>query len=901
MQSIRVLAATVVAMSALSTNAYAEESVDDPAQADMARANGAFMEETVVLGRFLSGAQSLLQDRIEDDALVDSLDSETISRMGDSTVAASLRRISGLTLVGDKFVYVRGLGERYSSTSLNGAYIPSPDLTRNVVPLDVFPSAIVSSLAVQKTFSPDISANYAGGSIDIVTTPFPDKGLNFSAELGSGWNSEADNLKTYSGGSDDDWGTDDGSRQLPNQIIQGLQDYQGSIDVQSILAGLGRTAEGGTLAQAIAINTGYALSLNRDMAVIQQSSTPDVDGRVSFGNTYDFNSELEGGIQLGGAYASKWRNKERHQAVFSTPEQEFENESETTYSVDISATATAGLRYLNEHELTVASLMLRNSDDEVSISDFHNENRQLSSGLGFRNYRMEFEEREMLVNQVKGEHVLGLSTKDLLRGWVDWLPTDAQLNWFYSDAKAITDMPNQVTMAFDTSVDATSGLVLSETLKRDSSAIDYRFTALDDDVESYGWKATIPFQRARSAVDITFGYQHDQKVRSYAQREFGLGSVNAPMSALAGGIGTVLSDSNISDVDNGFRIQEQGSGSRSYLAATMVDASYGLVDWTVDETWRVIAGARYEDYRQVALPWNVFGYTVDQPQLPADPDTLRNAVFADDDYFPSVALIYMSDWLAETFQLRLSFSETAIRPDLREVTDASYQDPITNELVNGNPDVIPSSVENIDLRAEWFFANGNSFTVSAFSKEITDPIEYFESPASDTNTAREIINAAETSIQGIELDGVLALGFLGSWGERLFLQGNATFQDTETTAGPNADSPTNNVRPATGASDYVYNMMVGFDSLDGRHSANLLYNVFGERLYVAGRLGAPDGFEQPFHSLDLNYSFYPSDSWTMKLKVQNVLDETVEIERAGVVTFSEAPGIAVSLKVKYDF
>ena len=135
----------------------------------------------------------------------------------------------------------------------------------------------------------------------------------------------------------------------------------------------------------------------------------------------------------------------------------------------------------------------------------------------------------------------------------------------------------------------------------------------------------------------------------------------------------------------------------------------------------------------------------------------------------------------------------------------------------------------------------------------------------------------------------------------MFLQGNATFQDTETTAGPNADSPTNNVRPATGASDYVVNLMAGFDSLDGRHSANLLYNVFGERLYVAGRLGAPDGYEQPFHSLDANYSFFPSDSWTVKLKVQNILDETVEIERAGVVTFAEAPGMSVALKVKYDF
>ena len=96
-------------------------------------------------------------------------------------------------------------------------------------------------------------------------------------------------------------------------------------------------------------------------------------------------------------------------------------------------------------------------------------------------------------------------------------------------------------------------------------------------------------------------------------------------------------------------------------------------------------------------------------------------------------------------------------------------------------------------------------------------------------------------------------------------------------------------------------MMLGYDSMDGRHSANLLYNVFGERLYVAGRLGAPDGYEQPFNSLDLNYGFYPTDNWTVKFKVQNLLDETVEIERAGEVTFAENPGIAVALKVKYDF
>ena len=103
-----------------------------------------------MIGRFYSASQALLQERIDDDSVRDVLDADSISRMGDSTVAASLRRIPGLTLVNDKFVYVRGLGERYSSTTLNGAYIPSPDLTRNVIPLDIFPSSVVSGLSVQK-------------------------------------------------------------------------------------------------------------------------------------------------------------------------------------------------------------------------------------------------------------------------------------------------------------------------------------------------------------------------------------------------------------------------------------------------------------------------------------------------------------------------------------------------------------------------------------------------------------------------------------------------------------------------------------------------------------------------------------------------------------------------------
>ena len=896
--------AALVALGAFASMAVIAEEADlESGQADIVQAENNVIEEVVVLGRLQSAAQSLLQDRIEDDALTDSLEAESISRMGDSTVAATLRRVSGLTLVNDKFVYVRGLGERYSSTSLNGAFVPSPDLTRNVVPLDLFPSAIVSSLSVQKTFSPDISANFGGGAVDIVTTPFPDKGTNFSFEIGSGMNTESDDRITYAGGQDDKWGTDDGTRAFPEGLAAGLANFQGDLGVQNILGRLSASSGSpASLAAAEAANRDIMLSLNREIGLdLTKGSTPDRQVRAATGTTVDLSDDWIFGFQVGGAYDAKWRTTNKTSRNFGAPNEQFETEEESTHSVNVTGTFTTGFSFLSEHDVTLSTLYLRNTDDEAAISDFFNENRLFSEGSGFRNYRFEFEERALVVNQAKGSHVLGDGTKNLFNGLLDWAPYETTLDWFYSESRARSDIPNRISADYGTELNVQTGEVTGQVLRSDSSAIEYRFLDLDDLVTSYGWKADVPLQRDNIALNVKFGYQHDDKARTYSQREFGIGSLNASAAARTGSLDSVLADDNLSNADNDFFLSVLGSTSRSYIAATIVDASYGMVDLTFNDRWRFVGGARYEDYRQVALPWNVFGYTVDQPQITTDPETLRNAVFQDDDYYPSAAIIYMGDLWAETFQLRLGYAETTIRPDLREVTDASYVDPITGELVNGNPNVRPSDVQSLDLRAEWFFANGNNLTVSLFRKEIGNPIEFFESPASDTNTAREIVNAEETTIDGIEIDGVLALGILGGWGESFFLQGNVTVQDSETVAGLQADSPTNNVRPATGASDYVANLMLGFDSMDGQHSANILYNVFGERLYVAGRLGAPDGYEQPFHSLDINYSWYPNDNWIVKLKAQNLLDETIEIERAGVVTFSEQPGTSIALQVKYDF
>ena len=865
------------------------------------------IEEVIVVGRLFNAAQQLMNERKDDEVVSDVLGDDTIERLGDTTVAVALRRISGLSLVNEKFVYVRGLGERYSSTMLNGATIPSPDLTRNVIPLDIFPTSIVQSLRVQKSYSADMPAAFGGGAVDIRTKGIPSS-FTYSIEIGTGYNWENDgDAFSYAGGGDDEWGVDDGSRALKTDLTNGIQRFLGNLDNQSILNGL--RAEGNpnaTLADAKLINRSLALNLNRDITVREESIDPDVNIKGSIGNNWLLGENWEFGFLVGGAYKSQWRENERVSRNFNFPTERTDTELESTYTVDITGNLNLGVRFGDEHEISTTTLYLRNTDDETAIRDFFNENREISDEVGFRDYRLQFEERDMTVNQITGNHILGDETRDVVPFFGGLMSNlslpDVEVNWFYSEARAETNIPNQVSVLAQAVTEPVTGRVLSSSVATSSSAADYRFTALDDRAENYGWSFMAPYQFDNSYLEISGGGEHAQKVRTYAQSQFSLGPLSvADRSLLDGALGDVFSDANILNPANDFVFDLSGTNNQSYLAANMTESVYGKLDYTLADTWRISAGARWEDYKQVAVDWNLYGYTVTSPQVTTDPDRLAETSFAEDNIYPSVSLTYISEYFmgAELFQLRFGWSETVVRPDLREITDASYIDPITDDLVDGNPGVVPSDVTNYDIRAEWFFDNGDNFTISAFLKEIDKPIEFFESAASDTTVAREIVNAATADVSGIEIEGVKELSFLGSWAEPLFIQGNATFQDSELVAGEEADAPTNLVRPLAGASDYVVNMTLGFDSYDGRHTATLVYNVFGERLYVAGRLGAPDGYEQPFHSLDFTYSWFPTERLTVKAKLRNLLDEAIEIEREGVTVFTENPGTAGSVSVKW--
>ena len=859
------------------------------------------MEEVVVQGRLRDAAADVISQRMDAEVSMDILGAELISRTGDSTVAAALRRMPGVTTVDDKFVFVRGLGERYSKSLVNGAEVPSPDLSRSVIPLDLFPTSIVKSLSVQKGYSADMPSQFGGGTVNIQTKGIPE-GLVFSVQAGTGLNTASDgDFLSYQGGSDDKWGEDDGTRSMSSQLTDALNTYRGDLSVQGIRS----LPENGDISvgEAELINRDIALGLNRNIGIGEDSGDPDMSMQMNAGNLWLFDGGLEFGVLAGANYDRQWRSVDIVSRKFSNPEEFVEFERESTYNVSLTGHLGAGLRLDEEHSIESTSLFLRNTDDKTALVDTFgaDDNRPLSEGVGDREIKLRYEQRELAVNQLHGSHQLGELTQERL-GNIKALTllSDLTVDWYYSDSVATTDIPSEVGVEAEIIADPATGEALSSSVKALTKA-NYRFTDLEDQLESSGFVAMLPLDFKDVHIEVSGGSDYWQKVRTYRQLQFALESTIAGGDPLLSeDLGDIYSNENLANDDLNFKLDVVGSNSESYIAAAKVDAYFAKFDVFWADSLRFSVGARYEDYQQVGLVWNPLAYTTSQISI--DAEELADAVFTNDDTYMAFSATYsVDDFWAEAFQLRFNFAETTIRPDLRDISASSYVEPLTGAVVFGNPDVIPSSIDNYDLRAEWFFDSGDNLTLTLFQKDIVNPIEQFEKAAGGTKLAVEILNAQRGEMSGLEFEFLKNLDVFSTKLSPFFVQGNFVLLDHELTVGSAADAPTNAKRGFVGASDYSANILLGFDSVDGLHSSTLSYNVFGERLYVAGRNGTPDAFEQPFNSLDLTYAFYPNDNFKVKLKIQNLLDESVAIEREGVEIFTEEKGQSFGLSVEYTY
>ncbi|POP54373.1 TonB-dependent receptor domain-containing protein [Zhongshania marina] len=866
--------AVALASSGLMSYAFAQSDASD----DSDQFRPIALEEVVVVGRLQSVAASLTDERLELPYSADFLGFEAISRAGDSTIGAALRRVTGVTLVDNKFIYIRGLGERYSNVTVNGAAVPSPDLARSVIPLDLFPSSIVESLKVQKSWGPELPANFGGGAIDIRTRSVP-TGPVAAVSIGTGLNTESDDGLTYasSGGS------------MPKALSGAIDRYKGDLSQSNILDVENDAGNGISRDEAEQIQRNLIRSLNPNVGIKKSSLDPDRDIKVDLGNAWDVSDDLVLGASISGAYDEEYRNKNQVKRSIGSPNDSFSNVDRTVYEERTTLAIVLGAEYANDNTLQLSHYLIQNDADEARITTGFSNNNPASENRPDVDYVTRLEERELELTQLSGKHRLG-----------EFSPIEAlemlSLDWFYSDAQATTEIPNATT--FSGSIDRTTS---PETpfISQSSTAGQFAFLSLEDNVESWGGRAELPIDIDGRELTVSGGWWNSEKSREY----YGY-TANVGTNATVGTPQTVFTDDRINDLNNVFDISMgSGFGNESYVAAQKISAVYGGLDFRMTEEWRLTVGARWEEYQQAVLPVNLLDYTgvfnqqlINQLQ---DPD--QTFAFQNDDIYSSFALTYSGLGLigAEEFQVRFSVSDTVVRPDLRELADVAYIDPELSVRVFGNPALKSTEIRNYDLRGEFYYEGGDNFTVSLFYKDLDLPIEQVEGAGSDDDTVLRYINGDSGEVYGVEFEGLKTLpaGF--------FLSGNVTLSDSEISITSN-NEVTNTDRRLTGHSKYVVNASLGYDSPDERHSASLLYNVSSERIFFAGTSGNDDAFEQPFGSLDLIYNYYPTENLSLKVKLTNLLDSSREFEQknssgTNVKILEQEVGTSVGLSLSWKY
>ncbi|EWH11508.1 TonB-dependent receptor [Catenovulum agarivorans DS-2] len=891
------LAASV--LFALSSHAAHAAQEDDP-----------MIEEVVATASRLQGsAQAVIQERQNQAFVADIMGAEQISRTGDGDAASALRRVTGLTLVDGKFIYVRGLGERYSSTQLNSMLVPSPDPTRSVVPLDLFPSDIIESLSVQKSYSPNMPAHFGGGNVDIRTKSLPS---DFIFKVSGGLGSTSKNTEDgyfYEGGADDWKGEDDGTRGLPALFQQSITDNGG-------------TGIEGDRNTTLEERKALLSSINWEIGPEKQSVDPDFGFGVTLGDRIDTEIGNFGFLATAG-YDNSWSisdedsgsnigSKDRDFGVCNAQGDcfaQYRSGVTTEHNVRWSGMLNLGYEY-EGHKIELANIALHDMSDRVRDHDYFDENEIGSDNndvKALRRIEVLYEEREMFSTQLKGKHNFAALNNSFF-------------DWYLGTSRTSRKAPGSLEATFEQVLE--NGSVTEEFLQDVSSAkMNRDYQQLHDKMDTWGWNAGIPFYLDNTEIEIKVGGDFSEKQRNASNVSIDILHFGISDEFTKGSnIYDIFSDENIANDDfysssTGANIfQDATTDGDAYLAANKIDAFYGMADVFWNNKLRVTGGVRWEEFSQVSVPLQAHTDKFD-----ASTEEIQQTSIKEDDLYPSLALTYF--W-SEEMQVRFNISETAIRPDFRDVSKSFFIDPLTELLVRGSPTLRSTKLTNVDFRLEWYGSAGNTLSGALFYKDMVNPIELVEITSVGGATPQLLTaNAESAELYGIEIEFMQDLSIIDNDLAAYFLSGNLTVSDSNVVIGfddldsifnqqlraalegstVSSNFVTNNERRLIGHSEWVANMQLGWDSDDGEHSASLVYNVFGPRIIVPGTRGNQDAEEQSFHSLDMVYTYYPTFESSVKFKIKNILGEEKEILQQDIPFYRKDKGTEFSVSFDYEF
>jgi hypothetical protein len=759
--------------------------------------------------------------------VVSVLSAQDIARTGEGDIAGALSRVTGLSVVGNGYVYVRGLGDRYSLALLNGLPLPSPEPLKRVVPLDIFPTNVIASSIVQKSYSPNFPGEFGGGVINLTTTAAPTETfLTIGGSVGGDSYTTGNLGYTYYGSPTDWTGFDNGQRNEPpalkSFLASGKTINQLSLDDRETL--------------------GSELVLGR-LDVVQRNTKIPVNwaGNVTAGTTLDLGGSSLGLIATAG-YSNKWLTRSTINQTANTP--------------DLSSLASDYTRVITDNHIVVDGLLgaaLKFGENKIRwtnlfIRDTLKDTRLAKGTTFYDGYQRILQdtawyERQLIDSQLVGEFHLGAVDIDTRLGYANSKRNAPyETNFGYSLVPAGPYAGNYVNVLDNQSGDASVA-----------------FSKLNEDL----WSGGIDFtMHAADNLKITAGAAYTDQRRTSSRREFDFFVQNRTANGFGFNLDnpgpvSLLGPNNILEPSViryfGVDIAEPTQSSAAFKASLRNNAAYLQGDWNINDALELNLGARYEQANEIVAPLQVFNDPVSS--------TATNRI--DRDYLlPAATLTWH---IASDMQLRFSGSKTIARPQFRELLFQRFYDPDTNRNYFGNPYLTDSQLYNVEGRYEWYFAPQQHLSVAVFAKRIDHPIEQYLY-TDGNNYYSSFANAPRAKLYGaeVELQKHFDLSSMGGvlTSRRAVLIANYTYTHSrvEVSAG---DRTINNLgqdiattdlfqagRPLTGQSNHVANLQIGLEQKDHLSEQTFILSYQSKRLTDRGPYPQPDVYEYPGFDLD---------------------------------------------------
>ena len=813
----------------------------------------------------------LLQVKKKSASLMETIGAKEISKRGDNNVAAAAKRVTGLTVEGGKYVYVRGLSDRYSLTTLNKAQLPGLDPNRNAVQLDLFPTNMIENMKVIKTFTPDLPASFTGGLVDIETKDFPDHfTLQFYSSLSYNSNSSLkNNFLTYNGGGSDYLGFDDGTRERP-------------VSTNNIPA---LFVENDRL-------TKITKSLNKEMEVSRKSSFLNQRYNFSVGNKIKFLGKDLGfvtGLSYRKNYSFKDKDAQTNRYSLTGKVADIDRLNaertlkDTQGQENVLWGAFASLSYQLAENHKIGAVFIRNQNGISTATFREGEIPSDQPGLYFQTRALEYTQSALTSYQAKGEH----SFEKLKKLKIDWL---------YAYSRSKQDQPDLRYFSNDYTINETTGDT-NYSIQASIYPVPTRYwRALEQNTSDAKLNFEFNLKEVEDKVSkIKFGGAMLNKDRLFTSKRYNYrsqGNVN-----FNGSIAEYLNDSNMvlpsagNPNPNYIYIEEATERKNSYSATQAIYGAYIMGDIWATKKLRVVGGVRME--------------TTDMQSRSFD-NTQKVGQLNNVDFLPALNTTYA---LNKKTNIRAAYSKTLARPTFREIAPFSTYDFSTNWILIGNPDLKRTLVNNFDIRYEIFPNFGELISVGAFYKTFSGPIALvFNTQAQNSELTWR--NQEKATVYGLELEIKKKLGFISNDKNQFNVGGNYTYVKSKVSIDNQElelikalDPGAKDTRPMFGQSPYIVNLYFGYNNDSLGLSANLNYNVSGEKIAVVIVGATPNVYQQPIHQLGFNINKKIGKKFSLRFKAQNILNplvkKTYNYKNQEYIFNSYQRGRTFSLGIKY--